>query len=107
PEQHFLWVRCAEAHTAQLKEWTLSGLQGSPGSALSVFKRELSEGLSTGLSRPPASRATNGPTLGDFAEVLRGIATGANKFFHLTARQADYLQIPSDFLRLEVISKLP
>jgi hypothetical protein len=40
----------------------------------------------------------HGPILGDFAGVLRGIATGANEFFFLTSEKAVTLRIPSEFL---------
>jgi hypothetical protein len=36
--------------------------------------------------------------LGDFAYVLRGVATGANEFFFLTAKRAKELGIPGDYL---------
>jgi hypothetical protein len=36
--------------------------------------------------------------LGDFVRVLRGVATGANEFFFLTARRAEELGLSSEFL---------
>lgn len=98
PEKHFLWVRCVEPQTEQLKTWTLSEFKETPGNALSIYKRRLSEGLATGLSRKPVMRKSLSPTLGDFARVLRGIATGANEFFFLMKNQATELEIPDEFL---------
>lgn len=98
PEKRFFWVQCTEPQTEQLKAWTLSGFKGTQNNALSIYKRQLSEGLSTGLSRKAMKRKTIGPTLGDFAKVLRGIATGANEFFFLTKSQASSLGIPHEFL---------
>lgn len=98
PEKHFFWVQCAEPQTEQLKTWALSGFKETSGKALSIYKRSLLEGLTTGLSRKPVRRKTIGPTLGDFAKVLRGIATGANEFFFLTKNQATDLKMPDEFL---------
>jgi adenine-specific DNA-methyltransferase len=63
-----------------------------------VCCRTLTEGLRTGLSRPPCEVTMVGPRLGDFAIVLRGIATGANDFFFLTRERAQALGIPTEFL---------
>ncbi len=99
PKEYFLWGRCTQRGTQQLKSWTLSGLSEMEGNDFYIRRRQLSEGLSTGLSRLPKQDATDGPILGDYAKVLRGIATGANEFFLLTRHQADLLEIPEQFLR--------
>jgi DNA-binding transcriptional regulator YdaS (Cro superfamily) len=41
----------------------------------------------------------NGPTLGDFFRVQRGIATGCNKFFVLNRTDAKSLGLPGKYLR--------
>ncbi len=41
----------------------------------------------------------NGPTLGDFFRVQRGIATGCNKFFVLDRAHAEDLGLPAKYLR--------
>ena len=41
----------------------------------------------------------NGPTLGDFFRVQRGIATGCNKFFVLDRADAKSLGLPGNYLR--------
>ncbi len=41
----------------------------------------------------------NGPTLGDFFRVQRGIATGCNKFFVLDRADAKSLGLPAKYLR--------
>lgn len=97
PATHLLWAKCTSAQTAQLKTWLGSDLQ-TAGDALAVYKRELAEGLSTGLSRAPSEEQAGGPTLLDFARVMRGIATGANEYFFLTVRQATELGLPAEFL---------
>ena len=42
---------------------------------------------------------SNGPMLGDFFRVQRGIATGCNKFFVLDRTDANSLGLPSKYLR--------
>lgn len=98
PDKHFLWARCSEPQTKHLKLWALSDFKETNGTALTVYKRQLSEGLRTGLSRKPVNRKHHGLTLGHFAKVLRGIATGANDFFLLSKSKAAELEIPRDLL---------
>jgi hypothetical protein len=98
PAPEFVWARCVESGSAALSEWTLSGFRHGSAPALVAVRRKLSEGIATGLTRPPSSIDTDGAVLGDFARVMRGIATGANTFFHLTRQQALDLRIPDDFL---------
>jgi adenine-specific DNA-methyltransferase len=98
PRSVFWWAQCRRAETAALKDW----LRDEPGNLASddlyVCEREIEEGLRTGLSRAPARQTASGPVLGDFAHVLRGIATGANDFFFLTRSQAEEYEIDSEFL---------
>jgi hypothetical protein len=98
PEKQFLWARCSEPQTERLKSWVLSGFKETTDKALLVCKRQLSEGLQTGLSRKPIRRKIDGLTLGHFAKVLRGIATGANEFFLLSNEKVESLGIPRKFL---------
>ena len=98
PNEDFLWVRCHEPGSPELKRWVLSGCPLTTTPALSVRRRCLREGLARGLSRPPAQAPTTGPVLGDYAEVMRGVATGANAFFLLTGERAAALGIPRDLL---------
>lgn len=58
--------------------------------------------MDTGLSRPKQQNNNFKYHLGDFATVMRGIASGANEFFFLTRKQAQELQIPNNFLKLTV-----
>ncbi len=102
PQEYFLWCKCTRQGSSQLKSWSLSGLTEVVGNDLYVEQRRLSEALATGLSRPTTQTESNGPVLGHFAKVLRGIATGANEFFLLTPQQADLLEIPEEFLRLTI-----
>ena len=98
PGDHFLWAECSEAETEKLRLWTLSGFRAAFADGLLVRKRQLQEGLATGLSRPPLPHHADGPRLGQFARVMRGIATGANEFFFLTTDQVAALAIPDELL---------
>ena len=98
PRQEFFWARCILGPTNALRRWALSGFSDTDSRAIQVHRRDVSEGLSTGFSRPPSRLGSESATLGDFASVLRGIATGANDFFFLTANRAANLGITEDFL---------
>lgn len=97
PQDRFQWAECQTANTNQLQEWTLSGF-AKAGEHLHIHERELSEAISPGLSRPPAKNNSFDFTLADFANVQRGIATGANDFFFLTRQQAAFHNIPEELL---------
>lgn len=99
PNKYFHWALCKKACSEQLREWISSGFNNARYSDLSIKKRLISEGLETGFSRPPFKKKNFRYRLGDFAEVLRGIATGANDFFFLTIKQADDLRIPKEFFK--------
>lgn len=98
PTESFFWAKCNERQTGHLKSWVLSGFQTVDGNALSVSCRSIVEGLATGLSREPLLEQHTGPILGDYVRVMRGIATGANEFFFLTAKQVEDINIPEEFL---------
>jgi len=93
----FFWVKCLEPQSEALKMWVRSGFKTASEYGLSVIERNTFEGLSTGLSRPPMVERNSKYTLGDFAQVMRGIATGANEFFFMTDEQARRLGIPEEF----------
>ncbi len=100
PGQEFFWCRCLQPEVADLEAWVKSDFKAEPGNALTVHRREVREGIATGLSRPFSNRiADTGSVLGDFARTMRGIATGANDFFFLTRAKAENLGIPNEFLR--------
>ncbi len=98
PEAQFLWAQCLRAGSETLKEWVKAVFNSASTDTLTVHRRDLREGLESGLSRPPSDRSDAGAVLADFARVMRGIATGANEFFFLTRRQATELKIPAEML---------
>ncbi len=93
----FLWVKCYESHTESLKSLIQSGFNHVPEHGLNAIPRDLSEGLTTGLSRPPVTQKMSKYVLGDFCYVLRGVATGANEFFFMTETQVNQLGIPYNY----------
>lgn len=94
----FQWAQVRRAGTDQLKTWMSDGLIATPNDDLYICRRDISEAVGTGLSRPPLRTKSTNLVLADFASVLRGIATGANDFFFLTRQQASEFKIPSEFL---------
>jgi hypothetical protein len=97
PKNKFLWGKCYESQTDSFKQWVRSGFEITSPKNIKVFQRDLAEGLQTGLSRPPRSEKPGRYVLGDFVQVMRGIATGANEFFFLTDEQAQELEIPEEY----------
>ena len=98
PSDSFHWAKCVTPGTGDLQEWICSGFKTEPGNDLVVLRRDLHEGVATGLTREPVLVPHQGPLLADFARVQRGIATGANDFFFLTRQQASTLHLPEEFL---------
>jgi adenine-specific DNA-methyltransferase len=98
PRERFYWARCVRAMTDDLKLWMAAGLGGVSFDGLQIHEREVAEGVRSGLSRRPAESHSDGPTLADFARVMRGIATGANEFFFLTRCRAEELGITEEML---------
>lgn len=97
PGKSFVWAKCLQPGTAALRRWVNSHFK-SDVNAVYACERSVEEALRTGLSRPPSKHVHSGPILGDFAHVLRGIATGANEFFFLTQERASELNIPMKWL---------
>lgn len=103
PLSEIRWARCFKSHTEDLKKWTLSAFERTPGEDLRITHRQLREALDTGLSRPRREHdQPDTAVLADFATVMRGIATGANDFFFLTNQQVRTLCMPDCFFRVAV-----
>jgi hypothetical protein len=100
PGRRLFWAVCTAAVSPGLRDWLDRRVPDDrPRLGLRVESRTLVEGLATGLSRPPAGKSPGSAKLGEFARVVRGIATGANRFFLLTRRQANELGLSPAFLR--------
>ncbi len=104
PQKEFLWARCLKETSNQLAEWVQSdfkepgGVLEVSGGVLEVCCRSVSEGLRTGLTRRMQTKEHDGLLLRNLASVQRGIATGANDFFFMTAAQAAERGIPAECL---------
>jgi len=98
PAPDFFWLRLMQPEATALSEWIMRPFAEVQSDSLVCVKRDLKEGLATGLSRFPVDIQPEVPVLGQFASVLRGIATGANDFFFLSRRQALELELPEEFL---------
>jgi len=97
PGAEFHWARVTQPDNLALRAWVLSGFKTVEAGTLSVQRRLVCEGIATGLSRPPQVM-THPAVLADFARVMRGIATGANEYFFLTAERVTALGLQKEFL---------
>ena len=96
--KHLAWVRVTEAGGGALARWVQAGRPEAPEfESLEIIRRVAEEGFATGLSRAPQSAEGARHCLGDFARVMRGIATGENEFFFMTPGRADELGIPRQY----------
>ena len=99
PLSEFCHLKCLQANSPDLRNW----VEGRESPTVLAITRTLTEALQTGLSRPPRLdydiTEPIGPVLGDFARVMRGIATGDNEFFFLTQTQVCEIGIPEEFLK--------
>jgi hypothetical protein len=98
PRDEFHWARCEQAETPALLEWARSVGEATTNGDMTTCLRSVEEALLTGLSRPPREGGDTGPVLADFARVVRGIATGANDFFHVFPSWARDAGISEEFL---------
>lgn len=98
PEGFIRWIQVTRPDRGLIRRALFEGRE-TPG-VVRVIRRDLSEALDTGLSRPPRERSQEGVRLSSYANVVRGIATGANEFFFKTSRDIrDRGLDPSRFIR--------
>jgi hypothetical protein len=113
PTQEFFWLKVKKSETANLLKFieNFSAYQDQSNIQninnkypdIEIVKRDLTEGLQTGFSRSPQILTTEKSYyLKDFAQVMRGIATGANEFFFLTEAQVQSLKIPRQYFKLAI-----
>jgi tRNA1(Val) A37 N6-methylase TrmN6 len=98
PQERFLWCRVNTTDRAAI----LNVLRDAPcgagvSSAVTVHRRRLEAARRTGFSRPPRHRSESAHALSERATVVRGIATGANRFFFLTKAQMQEYGLQADF----------
>lgn len=88
PTNEFTWARVLRTDADDL-EALLTNLKQAPSSeSIEVSRRDVTEGIRTGLSRPRHKPTEDVVLLKDVAHTMRGIATGANDFFVMTSAQA-------------------
>ncbi|MGQ0740250.1 MAG: Eco57I restriction-modification methylase domain-containing protein [Bacteroidota bacterium] len=102
PTKTLHWVKANQAYSADLFNFISSNFKQKMFETIEVIDRRLKEGIATGFSRPEQNNNGFKFHLNDFANVMRGIATGSNEFFFLTAQQVKDLQIPKEFLKRAV-----
>jgi len=102
PQTTLQWVKANEAYSSDLFRFISSNFKEREFHSLDIVTRQLKEGLATGLSRPEQNHNGFRFHLNDFAKVMRGIATGSNEFFFLTAQQVKELGIPKEFVKRAV-----
>ncbi|MDR0529143.1 MAG: N-6 DNA methylase [Zoogloeaceae bacterium] len=102
PEGNLFWVKANIAYSTDLFDFISSGFKYQDFKTIDIKVRSLKEAITTGLSRPQQNHNGFKFYLNDFANVMRGIATGANNFFFLTSQQARELNIPKEFLKRAV-----
>lgn len=99
PSNTLYWLKVKEAYSSDLSEFISSEFKKQTLATIDVINRDLKEGIATGFSRPEQSGNSYKFHLNDFANVMRGIATGSNEFFFLTAPRVKELGIPEKFLK--------
>jgi len=97
PKNTLLWAKTNETYTTDLFDFIFSDFQQQNFETLEITSRNSKEAITTGLSRPPQNNDFKFH-LNDFANVMRGIATGSNEFFFLTSAQVKEHDIPNEFL---------
>jgi len=102
PTNNIYWVRSNHAYSADLLEFVSSKFTKHKFDSLEIISRKLKEAINTGLTRPEQIHNDFKYHLIDFAKVMRGIATGSNEFFFLTAKQVKKLKIPKEFIKRAV-----
>ena len=99
PSENFFWVKSSKAYSNDLLDFISSNFIKQNFDSLEITLRKTKEAIKTGLSRPEQSNNRFKFYLNDFAKVMRGIATGSNEFFFLTAEQVKDIGIPKEYIK--------
>lgn len=96
----FCWAKVMQRNARDLLDFVSCDFKQFDLSSIETISRQTNEAIKTGLSRPLQNKdGDENFYLSDFADVMRGIATGANDFFFLTKQQVEEIGIPSEFLK--------
>jgi hypothetical protein len=100
PTAHYHYLRVVRAGTpalggavARLRELRGATTNGD----IEVQRRAVQAYLACGLARPRLAHADEAVPLGRFLRCMRGIATGANRFFFLTEQEILRRRLPREF----------
>lgn len=98
PQSEITWARWLKSGPS-LEAWVAEGFPSHVEhlDTATITRRQLSEAVATGLSRPKPVEELTQP-LSAFAKVVRGIATGDNDFFFLTGAQVKAHKLPAKYL---------
>lgn len=99
PTETLQWIKAHEAYSPDLFNFISSDFKKGNFETLEIITRQLNEGIATGFSRPERNHDDFEFYLSHFAKVMRGIATGSNEFFFLTAQQVKEIGIPKEFIQ--------
>lgn len=102
PQKTLQWVKANQAYSSDLLAFVSTKFKQQNFETLEIISRQLVEGIAIGFSRPEQNHNGFKFHLHDFANVMRGIATGSNEFFFLTAQQVKEIGIPKEFLKRAV-----
>jgi adenine-specific DNA-methyltransferase len=102
PQKELYWVKANQAYSSELLTFISTKFRQQNFETLEITSRQLVEGIATGFSRPEQNHNGFKFHLNDFANIMRGIATGSNEFFFLTAQQVKELGIPKEFFKRAV-----
>ena len=102
PQKTLFWVKANEAYSSDLLTFVSTKFKQQNLETIEITSRQLAEGVATGFSRPEQNHNGFKFHLNDFANIMRGIATGSNEFFFLTAQQVKEIGIPKEFLKRAV-----
>jgi len=98
PAASLAWLRVPEPDPEEILAALDAPSAARAAGGTQVRIRDREEAITTGLSRPPRPERAASLRLGELARVVRGVATGANDFFFLTADRAAELGLDRQFL---------
>lgn len=93
------WCKVNEPYTEEFTKFVQGDFVNVGLTTISLIERNIIEALETGFSRPQRTKEKTKYILSDFAEVVRGIATGANELFFLTKQQIADFDIDSKYFK--------
>jgi hypothetical protein len=99
PQENIFWIRVKKPYSDDLLNFVKSKFIKINRETFDISIRKLVEAISTGLTRPEQCNNAFIYHLHDFANIMRGIATGSNEFFFLTAKKVKELGIPEVFIK--------